>query len=100
MLRSRTGSHRPVDISLPPAPPHRRRASVIKTTNEMVRVFQKLGYSVAEGRCRNGLLQLEALNFPRIIGGMRRYFVYRGSRGGRSGSGCCWDAYFSVQIRR
>ena len=38
---------------------------VIKTTNEMVRVFQKLGYSVAEGPVvETDYYNFEALNFP------------------------------------
>ena len=55
-----------VDISLPGV----RRAigaehPVIKTTNEMVRVFQKLGYSVAEGPVvETDYYNFEALNFP------------------------------------
>ena len=56
----------PVDISLPGI----RRAigaehPVIKTTNEMVRVFQKLGYSVAEGPVvETDYYNFESLNFP------------------------------------
>jgi phenylalanyl-tRNA synthetase alpha chain len=55
-----------VDITLPGI----RRAigaehPVIKTTNEMVRVFQKLGYSVAEGPVvETDYYNFEALNFP------------------------------------
>ena len=55
-----------VDISLPGI----RRAigaehPVIKTTNEMVRVFQKLGYSVAEGPVvETDYYNFESLNFP------------------------------------
>jgi len=55
-----------VDISLPGV----RRAigaehPVIKTTNEMVRVFQKLGYSVAEGPVvETDYYNFESLNFP------------------------------------
>jgi phenylalanyl-tRNA synthetase alpha chain len=55
-----------VDISLPGV----RRAigaehPVIKTTNEMVRVFQKLGYSVADGPVvETDYYNFEALNFP------------------------------------
>ena len=38
---------------------------VIKTTNEMVRVFQKLGYSVADGPVvETDYYNFEALNFP------------------------------------
>jgi phenylalanyl-tRNA synthetase alpha chain len=55
-----------VDISLPGL---RRRIGaehpVIKTTNEMVRVFQKLGYSVADGPVvETDYYNFEALNFP------------------------------------
>jgi phenylalanyl-tRNA synthetase alpha chain len=55
-----------LDITLPGV----RRATgaehpVIKTTNEMVRVFQKLGYSVAEGPVvETDYYNFEALNFP------------------------------------
>ncbi|MGD1021815.1 MAG: phenylalanine--tRNA ligase subunit alpha [Candidatus Sulfotelmatobacter sp.] len=55
-----------VDITLPGI----RRAigaehPVIKTTNEMVRVFQKLGYSVADGPVvETDYYNFEALNFP------------------------------------
>jgi phenylalanyl-tRNA synthetase alpha chain len=55
-----------IDISLPGV----RRAigaehPVIKTTNEMVRVFQKLGYSVADGPVvETDYYNFEALNFP------------------------------------
>jgi phenylalanyl-tRNA synthetase alpha chain len=55
-----------VDISLPGV----RRAigaehPVIKTTNEMVRVFQKLGYSVADGPVvETDYYNFESLNFP------------------------------------
>ena len=55
-----------VDISLPGI----RRAigaehPVIKTTNEMVRVFQKLGYSIAEGPVvETDYYNFESLNFP------------------------------------
>jgi phenylalanyl-tRNA synthetase alpha chain len=55
-----------VDISLPGI----RRAigaehPVIRTTNEMVRVFQKLGYSVADGPVvETDYYNFEALNFP------------------------------------
>ncbi len=55
-----------VDISLPGI----RRAigaehPVIKTTNEMVRVFQKLGYSVADGPViETDYYNFESLNFP------------------------------------
>jgi phenylalanyl-tRNA synthetase alpha chain len=55
-----------VDISLPGV----RRAigaehPVIKTTNEMVRIFQRLGYSVAEGPVvETDYYNFESLNFP------------------------------------
>ena len=55
-----------VDITLPGM----RRAigaehPVVKTTNEMVRVFQKLGYSVADGPVvETDYYNFEALNFP------------------------------------
>jgi phenylalanyl-tRNA synthetase alpha chain len=49
------GIHRPIGAEHP----------VIKTTNEMVRVFQKLGYSVAEGPVvETDYYNFEALNFP------------------------------------
>ncbi|MFZ0816049.1 MAG: phenylalanine--tRNA ligase subunit alpha [Candidatus Sulfotelmatobacter sp.] len=54
------------DISLPGV----RRSigaehPVVKTTNEMVRVFQKLGYSVADGPVvETDYYNFEALNFP------------------------------------
>jgi phenylalanyl-tRNA synthetase alpha chain len=55
-----------VDISLPGV--HRPIGAehpVIKTTNEMVRVFQKLGYSVADGPVvETDYYNFEALNFP------------------------------------
>jgi len=55
-----------VDITLPGV---RRQIGaehpVIKTTNEIVRVFQKLGYSVAEGPVvETDYYNFEALNFP------------------------------------
>jgi phenylalanyl-tRNA synthetase alpha chain len=55
-----------VDISLPGARrPIGAEHPVIKTTNEMVRVFQKLGYSVAEGPVvETDYYNFEALNFP------------------------------------
>src|SRR5580700_3232791 len=61
-----TGSPGSVDITLPGV----RRSigaehPVIKTTNEMVRVFQKLGYSVADGPVvETDYYNFEALNFP------------------------------------
>src|SRR5579863_4855854 len=49
------GMHRPIGAEHP----------VIKTTNEMVRVFQKLGYSVADGPVvETDYYNFEALNFP------------------------------------
>jgi len=49
------GLHRPIGAEHP----------VIKTTNEVVRVFQKLGYSVAEGPVvETDYYNFEALNFP------------------------------------
>ncbi|MGA7378361.1 MAG: phenylalanine--tRNA ligase subunit alpha [Candidatus Sulfotelmatobacter sp.] len=55
-----------VDISLPGIRrPIGAEHPVIKTTNEMVRVFQKLGYSVAEGPViETDYYNFEALNFP------------------------------------
>jgi len=55
-----------VDISLPGLRrPIGAEHPVIKTTNEMVRVFQKLGYSVAEGPVvETDYYNFEALNFP------------------------------------
>jgi phenylalanyl-tRNA synthetase alpha chain len=55
-----------VDISLPDIRrPIGAEHPVIKTTNEMVRVFQKLGYSVAEGPVvETDYYNFEALNFP------------------------------------
>jgi phenylalanyl-tRNA synthetase alpha chain len=56
----------PIDITLPGV----RRAigaehPVIRTTNEIVSVFQKLGYSVAEGPVvETDYYNFEALNFP------------------------------------
>jgi phenylalanyl-tRNA synthetase alpha chain len=56
----------PVDISLPGVRrPIGAEHPVIKTTNEMVRVFQKLGYSVADGPVvETDYYNFEALNFP------------------------------------
>jgi phenylalanyl-tRNA synthetase alpha chain len=56
----------PVDISLPGIRrPLGAEHPVIKTTNEMVRVFQKLGYSVADGPVvETDYYNFEALNFP------------------------------------
>ncbi|MFZ0419074.1 MAG: phenylalanine--tRNA ligase subunit alpha [Candidatus Sulfotelmatobacter sp.] len=55
-----------VDISLPGVwRPIGAEHPVIKTTNEMVRVFQKLGYSVADGPVVEAdYYNFEALNFP------------------------------------
>ncbi len=56
----------PVDISLPGVRrPIGAEHPIIKTTNEMVRVFQKLGYSVADGPVvETDYYNFEALNFP------------------------------------
>jgi phenylalanyl-tRNA synthetase alpha chain len=61
-----TGSPESVDISLPGIRrPIGAEHPVIKTTNEMVRVFQKLGYSVADGPVvETDYYNFEALNFP------------------------------------
>jgi phenylalanyl-tRNA synthetase alpha chain len=55
-----------VDISLPGVRrPIGAEHPVIKTTNEMVRVFQKLGYSVADGPVvETDYYTPESLNFP------------------------------------
>jgi phenylalanyl-tRNA synthetase alpha chain len=55
-----------VDISLPGIRrPIGAEHPVIKTTNELVRVFQKLGYSVAEGPVvETDYYNFESLNFP------------------------------------
>ena len=55
-----------VDISLPGIRrPIGAEHPVIKTTNEMVRVFQKLGYSVADGPVvETDYYNFESLNFP------------------------------------
>ena len=55
-----------VDISLPGLRrPIGAEHPVIQTTNEMVRVFQKLGYSMAEGPVvETDYYNFEALNFP------------------------------------
>jgi phenylalanyl-tRNA synthetase alpha chain len=55
-----------IDISLPGLRrPIGAEHPVIKTTNEMVRVFQKLGYSVADGPVvETDYYNFEALNFP------------------------------------
>ncbi len=56
----------PIDISLPGVRrPIGAEHPVVKTTNEMVRVFQKLGYSVAEGPVvETDYYNFESLNFP------------------------------------
>ncbi|MFZ1006227.1 MAG: phenylalanine--tRNA ligase subunit alpha [Candidatus Sulfotelmatobacter sp.] len=61
-----TVSPESVDISLPGVRrPIGAEHPVIKTTNEMVRVFQKLGYSVADGPVvETDYYNFEALNFP------------------------------------
>ncbi|MFZ3369045.1 MAG: phenylalanine--tRNA ligase subunit alpha [Candidatus Sulfotelmatobacter sp.] len=55
-----------VDITLPGLRrPIGAEHPVVKTTNEMVRVFQKLGYSVADGPVvETDYYNFEALNFP------------------------------------
>ena len=55
-----------VDISLPGVRrPMGAEHPVVKTTNEIVSVFQKLGYSVAEGPVvETDYYNFEALNFP------------------------------------
>jgi phenylalanyl-tRNA synthetase alpha chain len=55
-----------VDITLPGIRrPIGAEHPVVKTTNEMVRVFQKLGYSVADGPVvETDYYNFEALNFP------------------------------------
>jgi phenylalanyl-tRNA synthetase alpha chain len=55
-----------IDISLPGIRrPIGAEHPVIRTTNEMVRVFQKLGYSVADGPVvETDYYNFEALNFP------------------------------------
>src|SRR5580658_4440086 len=82
-----------VDITLPGVRrPLGAEHPVIRTTNEMVRVFQKLGYSVADGPVvETDYYNFEALNFPpNIRRGIRRILCSsRGSRGRRSGSGYC-----------
>ena len=57
---------RQVDITLPGVRrPIGAEHPVIKTTNEIVRVFQKLGYSVADGPVvETDYYNFEALNFP------------------------------------
>jgi phenylalanyl-tRNA synthetase alpha chain len=55
-----------VDITLPGVRrPIGAEHPVVKTTNEMVRVFQKLGYSVADGPVvETDYYNFESLNFP------------------------------------
>jgi phenylalanyl-tRNA synthetase alpha chain len=55
-----------IDISLPGVRrPIGAEHPVVKTTNDMVRVFQKLGYSVADGPVvETDYYNFEALNFP------------------------------------
>jgi phenylalanyl-tRNA synthetase alpha chain len=55
-----------VDITLPGVRrPIGAEHPVVKTTNEMIRVFQKLGYSVADGPVvETDYYNFEALNFP------------------------------------
>ena len=61
-----TSSSQRIDITLPGIRrPLGAEHPVIKTTNEMVRVFQKLGYSVADGPVvETDYYNFEALNFP------------------------------------
>ena len=61
-----SGTDERVDITLPGLRrPIGAEHPVIKTTNEMVRVFQKLGYSVADGPVvETDYYNFEALNFP------------------------------------
>ena len=60
------GSTESLDITLPGIRrPIGAEHPVIKTTNEMVRVFQRLGYSVAEGPVvETDYYNFESLNFP------------------------------------
>jgi len=55
-----------IDVSLPGVRrPIGAEHPVVKTTNEMVRVFQKLGYSVADGPVvETDYYNFESLNFP------------------------------------
>jgi phenylalanyl-tRNA synthetase alpha chain len=64
--RSMLESSERVDITVPGIRrPIGAEHPVIKTTNEMVRVFQKLGYSVADGPVvETDYYNFEALNFP------------------------------------
>ena len=61
-----SGNADSVDISLPGVRrPIGAEHPVVKTTNEIVAVFQKLGYSVAEGPVvETDYYNFEALNFP------------------------------------
>ncbi len=61
-----SGQDSAIDISLPGIRrPIGAEHPVIKTTNEIVRVFQKLGYSVAEGPVvETDYYNFESLNFP------------------------------------
>jgi phenylalanyl-tRNA synthetase alpha chain len=65
-LRDRRQESERVDITLPGVRrPIGAEHPVVKTTNEMVRVFQKLGYSVADGPVvETDYYNFEALNFP------------------------------------
>jgi phenylalanyl-tRNA synthetase alpha chain len=65
-LRHRRQESERIDVTLPGVRrPIGAEHPVIKTTNEMVRVFQKLGYSVAEGPVvETDYYNFEALNFP------------------------------------
>ena len=82
-----------VDISLPGIQrPIGAEHPVIKTMHEIVGVFQKLGYSVAEGPVvETDYYNFEALNFPRTIRrGIRRIRCSsQGSSRSRSASACC-----------
>jgi phenylalanyl-tRNA synthetase alpha chain len=56
----------PLDVTLPGIRrPIGAEHPIVKTTNEMVRVFQKLGYSVADGPVvETDYYNFESLNFP------------------------------------
>ena len=63
---SATGAAERIDVSLPGI---RRRLGaehpIVKTSNEMVRIFKRMGYSVAEGpEIESDYYNFEALNFP------------------------------------
>jgi phenylalanyl-tRNA synthetase alpha chain len=64
--RDHAGAVADIDITIPGIRrPIGAEHPVIKTTNEMVRVFQKLGYSVADGPVvETDYYNFEALNFP------------------------------------